>query len=101
MIRTQWLGLLVLLNTIALAAAAGAAAPMNLWQVAHSRADSHRFLTLFTTRQVTEDLANDTLIDEPIEWCKSMGCLYPTQQSAKATEGNLRSGRIKSHSFAR
>ncbi len=73
MIRVQWLWLLVLLNAISLAAPARAAAPADLWQVARSRADSHRFSTLFTARQVTEDLANDTLIDEAIEWCKSMG----------------------------
>jgi hypothetical protein len=49
------------------------AAPPERWQLARDKADIHRFSTLFTARQVTEELADDAMIDEAMRWCKSMG----------------------------
>jgi len=65
---------LVTLLLAALATAvASAASPPGRWELAREKADIHRFSTLFTARQVTEDLATDGLIDEAIDWCKAMG----------------------------
>ena len=61
--------LFVLLAT----AVASADSPPSRWELAHQKAGIHRFSTLFTARQVTEDLASDALIDEAIDWCKAMG----------------------------
>jgi hypothetical protein len=58
---------------VLIAGFASAASPPDRWELAQERADIHRFSTLFTARQVTEDLATNELIDEAIDWCKGMG----------------------------
>ncbi len=65
--------LLVLVLTVLATAIASAASPPSRWELAREKADIHRFSTLFTARQVTEDLATDALIDEAIDWCRTMG----------------------------
>lgn len=61
------------LVTLFIGVAAHADSPPHRWDLAQSKADVHRFSTLFTSHQVTEDLATDAEIDEAIEWCRAMG----------------------------
>jgi hypothetical protein len=46
------------------------AAPSDLWKLARSRQQVHRYATLFTAQQVRDDLATDKGIDAAIDWCK-------------------------------
>lgn len=66
--RVLWLAAIV-----ATASVAPAASPPGRWELAREKTDIHRFSTLFTARQVTEDLATDASIDQAIDWCKAMG----------------------------
>ena len=47
--------------------------PADLWLVAKSRQDTHRFSTLVTAQQVRDHLATEEGIDAAIGWCRKTG----------------------------
>jgi len=49
-----------------------AAEPSDLWELAKSRQNTHRFSTLITAQQVRDHLATKDGIDAVIDWCKKM-----------------------------
>ncbi len=48
-----------------------AAATENLWELAKSKIDVHRFSTLVTAQQVRDLLSSDEGIDAAIDWCRN------------------------------
>jgi hypothetical protein len=47
-----------------------AADPSDLWELARTRQETHRFSTLITAQQVRDLLATDDGIDDAVDWCK-------------------------------
>jgi hypothetical protein len=52
------------------ATSAGTPSPTNLWELARSKQEVHRFSTLFTAQQVRDHLATDAGLSAAITWCK-------------------------------
>lgn len=46
---------------------------VDLWSLANSRQDTHRFSTLVTAQQVRDHLATEDGIDAAIRWCRKTG----------------------------
>lgn len=75
---TAWIGLgmltmaLFCLQGAAPTPARGAAGgdPADLWSLARSKSQVHRFSTLFTAQDVRDRLSSDEGIDAAIDWCK-------------------------------
>ena len=68
---------------VAVVATTAAASPPSRWELAREKADVHRFSTLFTARQVTEDLATDALIDEAIDCFRQVLAIHPQDASVR------------------
>jgi hypothetical protein len=58
------------LGAALLCATALLAAQPDLWTLARSRAETHRFSTLFTAHDVKNQLSDAESIDKAIDWCK-------------------------------
>ena len=57
----------IILVSFVLCGSAGAA---DLWELANSKRDVHRFSTLFTAQDVRDRLSTEDGIDAAIDWCK-------------------------------
>jgi hypothetical protein len=62
---TTWILLTWMANLACLAAE-----PSDLWELAKTKQDTHRFSTLITAQQVRDRLGTDDGIDAAIDWCK-------------------------------
>jgi hypothetical protein len=72
--RTRWMMALTLLAALETAQAQGPTMKSaDLWGLAQSKSEVHRYSTLFTAQDVRSQLSTDEGIRKAIDWCKKTG----------------------------
>jgi hypothetical protein len=70
-VNTNFRACIPILFLISIATSSSLAAePNELWELAKTKQQTHRFSTLVTAQQVRDLLATDKGIDDAIDWCK-------------------------------